>query len=159
MPKTNAMRVLDARGIAYHPAAYPPQFHSGEDVAHAIGAPVDQVFKTLVVAAEGGTFLLAVIPSGRELDLKRTASAAGVKRVRMATRKEAEGKTGLLAGGISALALLGKSFAVYLDRHALDYDAIWVSAGQRGYNLRIAVHDFVAVTRAEVAELATEPAS
>lgn len=151
------MRVLDARGIDYHPVAYPPHFHSGEDVARAIGAPVDQVCKTLVVVAEGGAFLLAVIPSGRELDLKRTASAAGVKRVRMATRKEAESKTGLLAGGISALALLGKPFAVYLDRHALNYDAIWVSSGRRGYNLRIAVDDFVAVTRAEVAAIAGDP--
>ena len=150
MHKTNAMRVLDARGVAYVPAAYSAALHSGEEVAHAIGAPVGEVFKTLVVIAEGGGFLLVIIPADSELDLKRCATGAGVKRVRMATKKEAEGKTGLLTGGISALALLGKPFAVYLDRHALDYEAIWVNAGQRGYNLRIAVADLVAVTGARI---------
>ena len=148
--KTNAMRVLDARGIAYSTASYSPTLHSGEEVAHAIGQPPEQVFKTLVAVAEPAHWLLVIVPSNAELDLKRCAAAVGVKRLRMATRKEAESKTGLLAGGISALALLHKPFSIYLDRHAEHWDAIWISAGQRGFNLRIAVADLMAVTRATV---------
>src|SRR5215208_5522385 len=101
--KTNAMRVLDARGIGYTTASYSPVLHSGEEVAHAIGVPPEQVFKTLVALAEPATWMLVMVPSNSELDLKRCAAAVGVKRLRMATRKEAESKTGLLAGGISAL--------------------------------------------------------
>lgn len=144
------MRLLDARQIQYMVAHYSPALHSGDDVARAIGQPSGRVFKTLVAIADVATFMLVMVPSDRELDLKRCAAAVGAKRIRMATRKEAEAKTGLLAGGISPLALTNKPFAVYLDQHAGQWDAIWVSAGQRGYNLRIAVTDLIAVTRATV---------
>lgn len=150
MHKTNAMRLLDARGISYEPVAYSPAIHSGDEVARLIGEPPGRVFKTLVVVGERNEWLLVMMPSDHELNLKKCASGVGAKRVRMAVRKEAEAKTGLLAGGISPLALIGKPFQVYLDQQALEWDAIYVSAGQRGYNLRIAVDDLVAVTGATV---------
>lgn len=148
--KTNAMRLLDSQQIRYTVARYSPTLHSGDDVARAIGEPAGRVFKTLVAIADVATWILVMVPSDRELDLKRCAAAVGAKRIRMAARKEAEAKTGLLAGGISPLALTNKPFMVYLDQHGGQWDAIWVSAGQRGYNLRIAVTDLIAVTGATV---------
>jgi Cys-tRNA(Pro)/Cys-tRNA(Cys) deacylase len=150
--KTNAMRLLDARHVDYTVAEYSPTLHSGDAVAEAIGQPAGQVFKTLVALVEPASWLLVMVPSDHELDLKRCAASIGAKRMRMATRKEAEAKTGLLAGGISPLALTNKPFTVYLDQHALLYEAIWVSAGQRGFNLRIAVADLLAVTGATMIE-------
>jgi Cys-tRNA(Pro)/Cys-tRNA(Cys) deacylase len=88
--------------------------------------------------------------------LKKLAAAVEAKRMRMATRREAEAKTGLLVGGISALALTGKPFTVYLDLQALNWDSIYISAGQRGYNLCIAVDDLIAVTGAELIDSASE---
>ncbi|HEX6291738.1 MAG TPA: aminoacyl-tRNA deacylase [Herpetosiphonaceae bacterium] len=145
------MRVLDARRIPYTALTYDDSIHSGAGVAQALGVPVGQVFKTLVVLRDRGRPLLAIIPSDRELDLKRMAAAAGEKRVRMATQREAEAKTGLLVGGISALALLDRGFEVLLDDAARQFDELYVSAGQRGINLRLRVDDLIAVTRASVA--------
>ena len=156
MHKTNAMRLLDARGIAYIPVQYSPALHSGEEVAGAIGEPAGRVFKTLVVLGEPDAWLLVMVPSDRDLNLRKLAAAVGAKRVRMATRREAEARTGLLVGGISALALVDKPFAVYLDLQALNWDSIFISAGQRGYNLCIAVDDLVAVTDAELVDAAGE---
>ena len=156
MHKTNAMRLLDARGIAYTPVQYSPALHSGADVAHAIGEPAGRVFKTLVVLGEPDAWLLVMVPSDRDLNLRKLAAAVGAKRVRMATRREAEARTGLLVGGISALALVDKPFAVYLDLQALNWESIYVSAGQRGYNLCIAVDDLMAVTDAELVDAAGE---
>lgn len=153
MHKTNAMRVLDARKIAYTPFEYDPAIHSGDGVAAALGVPASHVFKTLVVLRERGRPILAIAPSDRELDLKRMAAAAKEKRVRMATQREAEAKTGLLVGGISALALLDKGFDVFLDASAQQLDELYVSAGQRGVNLRLRVADLVAVMRPGVAPL------
>jgi Cys-tRNA(Pro)/Cys-tRNA(Cys) deacylase len=155
MHKTNAMRTLDSRNIAYTPFEYSPDIHSGEGVAERLGESPERVFKTLVAIADEAGPILVIVPSNHELDLKRCAAAVGVKRLRMATRKEAESKTGLLAGGISALALLHKPFPVYLDHHAILWDDIWVSAGQRGYNLKIAVSDLVTVTNATIIEATT----
>jgi Cys-tRNA(Pro)/Cys-tRNA(Cys) deacylase len=153
MQKTNSMRILDARHILYVAFSYDDSIHSGAGVADALGVPVGQVFKTLVVLRDRGRPLLAIIPSDRELDLKRIAAAAGEKRVRMATQREAEAKTGLLVGGISALALLDKGFDVFLDEAARQFDELYVSAGQRGINLRLRVDDLLAVTKATVAAL------
>ncbi len=145
------MRILDARRIPYTAFSYDDSIHSGAGVAEVLGVPAAQVFKTLVVLPDRGRPLLAIIPSDRELDLKRMAAAAGEKRVRMATQREAEAKTGLLVGGISALALLDKGFAVFLDEAAREFAEIYVSAGQRGINLRLRVADLIAVTQATIA--------
>jgi Cys-tRNA(Pro)/Cys-tRNA(Cys) deacylase len=154
MRKTNAMRLLDARAIDYTPVEFSPSLHSGAEVAAAIGQPPERVFKTLVAIADPDNWLLVVVPSNRELNLRKCAAAIGAKRVRMATRKEAESKTGLLAGGISPLALLDKPFTVYLDLQAVQWDSIYLSAGQRGYNLRIGVENFMSVTGAELIDAA-----
>ena len=66
----------------------------------------------------------------------------------MATHAEAEKMTGLQVGGISALALLNRGFAVYLDESARAYEQILVSAGQRGLDIKLAVADMVKVTNA-----------
>ena len=156
MNKTNAMRVLDARNISYTALTYDDAVKSGQGVSDALGVPLTQVFKTLVVMRERGRPIIAMVPSDRELDLKKTAAAVGEKRVRMATQREAESKTGLLVGGIGALALLDKPFDVYLDASAQQFEEILVNGGQRGVNLKLRVSDLVAVTKAQVADVSTK---
>jgi Cys-tRNA(Pro)/Cys-tRNA(Cys) deacylase len=154
--KTNAMRLLDARGVAYRAVVYDAgaAFHDAEEVASLVGAPADTVLKTLVVMREGGGKpLLAVIPANRRLDPGACARAAGVKRVRMATQREAERLTGLRVGGISPLALLDRHFAVYVDASATAHERVHVSGGTRGVDLEIAVADLVRLTGAELVPL------
>lgn len=150
------MRVLDAKHLPYEAFEYDATIHSGVGVAEVLGVPPEHVFKTLVVLRERGRPILAVIPGNYALDLKRMAAAAGEKRVRMALQREAETKTGLLVGGISALALLDKHFDVFLDQSALQREHLYVSAGQRGINLKLRVADYVALTNATVAPLTSD---
>jgi Cys-tRNA(Pro)/Cys-tRNA(Cys) deacylase len=159
-PKTNSMRLLEQRHVAYTPHYFSPDIHSAEEVAEVVGLPPGQVFKTLVVMPTGGRQqpLLAIVPADRELDLKKLAAAAREKKLRMAKHAEAEELTGLLVGGISALALLQKNWKVYLDASANAYPDILVSAGQRGINLQLAVKDLIKIVRARVAEISREPA-
>ncbi len=159
-PVTNAMRMLDSRGIGYEALYFDAEIHSAIGVADALGLPPERVFKTLVVmpdTTQRGRPLLAIVPGDAELDLKALAQAAGEKKVRMATQREAESMTGLLVGGISALALLQKRWATFLDASARDGTWLVVSAGQRGINLRMAVDDLLAVTQAKVASIARSP--
>jgi Cys-tRNA(Pro)/Cys-tRNA(Cys) deacylase len=155
--KTNAMRLLEAKGIPYTAHYYSTEIRSAEEVASAVGLPVGQVFKTLVVMPEKGRPLLAIVPGDRELDLKKLAQAAKEKKLRMATQREAESLTGLLVGGISALALLNKGFSVYLDSSAHSYAQVLVSAGQRGINLQLGVQDLANITRARVHDISRSP--
>ncbi len=68
----------------------------------------------------------------------------------MAPQREAERLTGLLVGGISPLALLGRPFAVYLDQRATQREWLYVNGGQRGVNLRLQVANLLAVTGAQL---------
>jgi len=151
--KTNTMRLLDSRKVHYAVHHYAAERMSAEEVAATLGFPQEQVFKTLVTLPDKGRPFLAIIPAGRELDLKKLAQAAGEKRVRMATYREAESLTGLQVGGISALALLGKGFKVFLDILANDQAQVLVSAGQRGIQLQLAPQDLAQVTGARVADI------
>jgi Cys-tRNA(Pro)/Cys-tRNA(Cys) deacylase len=151
--KLQSMRILDAQHIAYAVMTFSPDIHSAEGVAETLGVPVAQVYKTLVVERTGGGKPLLVMLAGDcELDLKKLAAAVGEKKLQMAAQKDAERLTGLKVGGISALALTHKRWAVYIDRPALDYDWVLVSAGQRGVNLRVPVADLIHVTGAEVVD-------
>jgi Cys-tRNA(Pro)/Cys-tRNA(Cys) deacylase len=150
-PRTQAMRALDARKIAYTVHLFPDTLRDAVEVAAQIGWPPARVFKTLVVVREdqpNAHPMLVMLPANATLDLRRFAKAIGVKSARMATHDQAEHLTGLKVGGISALALLNRPFDVYIDASAAQCDQICVSGGQRGVDLQLAVADLLAVTGA-----------
>ena len=155
--KLNSMRLLELRKIPYIAKTYDAsgEFHSATEAAQLIGAPVESVYKTLVVLREppkSGKPLLVMIAAHREVDLKLLAQSLGTpkQKLRMATQREAESLTGLQVGGISALALLNRGFEIVLDEPARALDQIHISAGQRGVDLQLAVNDLVAVTGAKM---------
>lgn len=156
--KTNAMRALEQRRVAYEVYTYPPELHSADVVAAALSLAADEVYKTLVVLREPRQSgvrdkpkpLLVMIAGDRELELRHFAREIGEKRVQMASKVEAERLTGLLVGGIGALALLNRGFDVFLDRRALERPSILVNGGQRGLNLRVEVADLMTVTGARL---------
>lgn len=151
--KTHAMRVLDANGVAYRVTAYDPAgaFHAAEDAAALLGAPADAVYKTLVVLRDGATSakpLMVMVPAAAQIDLRLLAPAVGVKKLRMATLREAERLTGMRAGGISAVGLRRPTFEILIDDHARALESVHVSAGVRGTDIEIAVEDLLRLTGA-----------
>jgi Cys-tRNA(Pro)/Cys-tRNA(Cys) deacylase len=154
--KNNVTRFLDSRRVTYQLFTFDyDSADSAVKVAEAIGLPPGQVFKTLVVQPEDANRkpLLVIIPGPDTLDLKALGKAAKLKKAKMATHEQAEALTGLQTGGISALALINKGFDVYLDDQAQQYDAIAVSAGQRGANVLLPVKELVQLTRARMVKL------
>ena len=154
--KTNVLRLLASRRVPHQAFTYSEEIHSAEGAAQAIGAPVEQVYKTLVVLRERGRPMLVIVPGGHQVDLRRLARSLGEKKLHMATQRQAEQMTGLQVGGISALALLNRGFDVYIDTSASRWQAIYVSAGQRGLNVRLAVADLVRLTGARPVEAIEE---
>jgi Cys-tRNA(Pro)/Cys-tRNA(Cys) deacylase len=150
--KLNSMRILEQHKVSYVVREFPDSIHSADGVADYFGLPREWVYKTLVVLLPTNKPILVMVAGSRELDLKKLAASTGQKKVQMAPHKEAERLTGLQTGGISALALLHKNFAVYLDKPALELERILVSAGRRGVNLELSVQDLIRVTKAKVIE-------
>ena len=149
--KTLAMRFLEGKKVAYRVHEYPASERDAVVVAVEIGVPAAMVFKTLVVLRPPQKPMLVMVPADRQLDLKKLAKVVGEKKVRMAAHAEAESLTGLQVGGISALALVNKGFAMFLDKSAENHNQIYISAGQRGLDIQLAVKDLVKVTGARLA--------
>ena len=79
--KTNVMRVLESKKIAYLSHSYEPdQTLTGEDIAGILGEDASNVFKTLVTQGKTGQYYVFVVPVNAELDLKKAAKAAGVSK-------------------------------------------------------------------------------
>jgi Cys-tRNA(Pro)/Cys-tRNA(Cys) deacylase len=153
LSQNNLTRLLDARKIPYEAVVLADDRKlSAIEVAEAIGAPPEQVFKTIVLTRPGkGKPILAVIPGPSQVDLRAAAAAAGEKKLLLPTQREAEDLTGLQAGGISALALFDKGFEILLDEYAEVFEKIYVSGGERGLDILIGVRDFLELTGGKVA--------
>ncbi len=157
MTKNNVTRMLDKRGIPYTAYDLPREKLGARETARLLNVPPERVFKTIVVVRSGrGKPILAVVSAVQEVDLKAVARAVGEKKVHLPSQKEAERLTGLQAGGISPLALLGRGFTVILDASAIEADFLHISGGQRGLNLRLPVAAFLDLTNARVAPIGRE---
>lgn len=135
--KTNAMRMLDKSKTAYEIYAYDAedgQIH-GTAVAEKIGKPAEKVYKTLVAHQGAGNFVF-IIPVAEELDLKKAAKAAGVKKLEMLPLKDLQQQTGYVRGGCSPVGMK-KLFPTFIDSRAESLDAILVSAGKIGMQMEI----------------------
>jgi Cys-tRNA(Pro)/Cys-tRNA(Cys) deacylase len=158
--KLNTMRILEQHNVPYEVLQYPDDIRDAEEVAEALGLPYFTVYKTLIVEAIDRPDIkkpyIAMVASEDQLDLKKLAALVNVKKVRLAAHKDAESWTGLQVGGISPLALLQKQWQVYLDQPATDNQHIVISAGQRGYQLRVPVIPLVSIIRARLADISAD---
>lgn len=153
--KTNALRLLEQAGIEY--AAYDYPVEDGRidavSVAGKLGAPPEQVFKTLVTAgAVPGESFVFVIPGDRELDLRKAARAAGRKSVAMLPARQLLPLTGYVHGGCSPIGLK-KPLPTWIDETALLFAFIYVSAGRIGLNVSVAPDALAAFLPAGFADL------
>ena len=123
----------------------------GGEAADSLGLSPDEVFKTLVARVDG-RLVTAVVPVSGTLDLKALASALAGKKAAMAEPADAERATGYVVGGISPLGQRSR-LPVVVDESALARDAVYVSAGRRGLQVRLAPADLVRVSGARTAPL------
>lgn len=136
--KTNAARLLDAAGISYEliPYAYTEEDLSAQHVAAELGEDIDRVFKTLVLKGDRTGVFVCVIPGDFEVDLKTAARISGNKSCEMLHLKELLPTTGYIRGGCSPIGMK-KAYPTFIHESALLYDFIFISAGQRGLQIKI----------------------
>ena len=155
--KTNVMRLLDQRKIAYTPHAYPhgDTAIDGVTVAGMIGKAPESVFKTIVARGSSRTIYVFVIPVCAELDLKRAAKAAGEKAVEMVHVSEINSLTGYVRGGCSPIGMK-KQYKTIFDSSSVDQKTIVVSAGKIGAQVELAPQELIRLTRAVTGDITKE---
>lgn len=153
MNKTNAMRQLDKAKISYKAIEYEVDENdlSGVHIAEQTGLDPNIMFKTLVAKGDNGPVVFCV-PVNAELDLKKCAVAAKVKRVELIAVKELLALTGYIRGGCSPVGMR-KKFPTFFDEIVTLYDEITVSAGVRGCQLMLSGSELLSFVDAQVADL------
>jgi len=124
----------------------------GEEAAEKMGVNPGRVFKTLVVSHGDAELAVAVLPVSYQLDLKLFAKATGTKKVTMADKKIVEKVTGYVLGGVSPIGQK-KRLTTVIDRSAMDFKTIFVSAGRRGLEIELAPHDLCSLTDGHFASI------
>ena len=154
MTKTNAVRILEAAGIAFTVREYDISDGeiSGVAVATKMGQEPERVFKTLVTEGKNTGLNVFVIPSSTELDLKKAAQAAGDKYIEMIKSRDLESKTGYVHGGCSPIGMK-KQFPTFIDETAEMHDTIIVSGGRVGLQIELAPVDLATMTAAVFRDL------
>jgi len=156
--KTNGARILESLGIAFKLREYEvdPNDLSALTVAKKVGMPPEQVFKTLLTTGipsdrssslgwttgGPGDYVFAVIPGDAELDFKKLARAAGLRKAEMVPLKEVQPLTGYIRGGVTVFGAK-KPYPVFVDETVILFDRISVSAGARGTQIILSPNDYL----------------
>ena len=147
--KTNAARLLDKAKIAYELIPYEVDENdlSAIHVADSLGENIEQVFKTLVLHGDKNGHFVCIIPGEHEVDLKLAAKASGNKKCDLIPMKEL--LPGYIRGGCTPIGMK-KPFPTYIHESCLNYPYIYISAGQRGLQLKLDPNDLIKEVHAEV---------
>lgn len=157
-PKTNAARLLEKAGVAFEliPYEFDPDDLAAQHVADALGEDINRVFKTLVLHGDkAGQHFVCVVPGNAEVDMKKAARAAGVKKADLIAMKELLPLTGYIRGGCSPVGMK-KPLPTFFHLTATDFDRIYVSAGRRGLQLAINPQDLINYVGATCTDLIKE---
>ena len=129
--KTNAARLLDKAKIAYELIPY----------------EVDEKLH-----GDKTGYFVCVIPGEHEVDLKLAAKVSGNKKCDLIPMKELLPLTGYIRGGCSPIGMK-KPFPTYIHETCLQFSYIYISAGQRGLQLKLNPKDLIKEIHAEVCRL------
>ena len=152
--KTNVARLMDKAKVKYQLVPYEVDESdlSATHVAEQLGEDVAQVFKTLVLHGDKNGYFVCVIPGDKEVDLKKAAKISGNKNCKMVAVKELLPLTGYIRGGCSPIGMK-KHFPTYIHDTVGQFDYVYVSAGQRGLQIKLSPSDLIRESKAQTADL------
>lgn len=139
MAATPGVKFLESKGVSFtlHPYSYDPDAEAvGLAAAAALGLDPGLTLKTLMVEVDGKP-ACCVIPSDRQLSMKKVAAAFHGKQAVMMLPAKAEKLTGYRVGGISPFGSK-RVVAVAMEVSVCGAEKVWINAGQRGLLLGIA---------------------
>lgn len=133
--KTNAMRILDQKKVAYREHVLGiDDAVSGVEAAALLGVDPSLVFKTLVTVGKSLEHYVFVVPVACELDLKKAAACVNEKSVEMVKSKDLLPLTGYVHGGCSPIGMK-KFFKTTIDESAQKVPRMYFSGGRIGFQI------------------------
>lgn len=149
---TRATKALEQAKVAFtvHIYDYDPDADKvGLQAAEALGEEPMRVLKTLMTLVDGKPACV-IVPSDREVSMKKLAAAFKGKSAEMMKPADAERMTGYKVGGISPFGQM-KPVRTAIESAAMAHDLVYLNGGQRGLQVRMSPHDVAAVLKAVIA--------
>lgn len=152
--KTNVARLLDKAKVPYELISYEVDESdlSAVHVAEQLGENIELVFKTIVLHGDKGGFFVCVVPGEHEIDLKKAAKVSGNKKCELLAMKELLPVTGYIRGGCSPIGMK-KRLPTYLHESASLCEYVYISAGQRGLQVKLSPADLLREAQAVYADI------
>ncbi|MBN9581789.1 MAG: Cys-tRNA(Pro) deacylase [Afipia sp.] len=151
---TRATKMLEQVGVAFTTHTYDYDGDAdriGLQAAEAIGEDPARVLKSLMALVDGKP-VCVIVPSDREVSMKKLAAAFGGKSAQMMKPADAERLSGYKVGGISPFGQSRPPRAA-IEAQAMAHDRVYINGGQRGLQVRLSPHDAAQVLSAIVAPL------
>lgn len=151
---TRATQVLSQANITFtvHTYDYDPNAERvGLQAAEALGEAPHRVLKTLMAEVDGKP-VCVVVPSDREVNMKKLASAFHGKSANMMKPADAERLTSYHVGGISPFGQK-KIVPTAIEEAALAEPLVYINGGQRGLQVRLDPKDALKALKAVAAPL------
>lgn len=156
--KTNAARLLDKARIAYEliPYLVDEEHLAATHVAEQLGEEIATVFKTLVLRGDRTGYFVCVVPGDHEVDLKAAARVSGNKKVDLIPVRDLLSVTGYVRGGCSPIGMK-KLFPTYFHTTVGEHPYVYISAGVRGLQIRIAPQELLKFVGGRTAAISRPP--
>lgn len=139
--KTNAMRILDQKKVAYKEHVLGiDEAVRGVEAAALLGVDQSLVFKTLVTVGKSLEHYVFVVPVASELDLKKAAACVREKSVEMVKSKDLLSLTGYVHGGCSPIGMK-KFFKTTIDESAQKVPRLFFSGGRIGFQIETTLNE------------------
>lgn len=151
---TPATLALAKAGVSFELLTYdydPGSERVGLQAAEALGEDPARVLKTLVVLLDGKPACV-VLPSDKEVSMKKLAAALGGKSAGMMPVPDAERITGYKVGGVSPFGQK-KRMPTAVEEAALTEPYVFVNGGQRGLQMRLKPADLLSALGAKAASI------
>ena len=150
---TPAIALLEKQKIKFEILSYQHDAnngHYGLEAVEKLNLNSEQVFKTLVLETHEGELIVAITPVSQQVNLKQLAKVAKTKKVALAAPQKVNVSTGYILGGVSPIGQK-KRLKTYIHSSASEFEIIYVSAGKRGLELKLAIDDIAELTKATFA--------
>ncbi len=151
---TRATKALEEAGVAFtvHEYDYDPDADRiGVQAAEALGEAPERVLKTLMALVDGKPACV-IVPSDREVSMKKLAAAFGGKSAQMMKPADAERASGYKVGGVSPFGQMRRVPAAF-ESQALAHALVYINGGRRGLQVRLNPRDAASLLKAVVAPL------
>lgn len=152
--KTNAVRLIEREKVKFTLIEYDisDDLTDGVSVAEKTNQKVETVFKTLVTIATDKSIHVFIVPVALELDLKKAAKVAGVKKLDLLPLQDLTKETGYIRGGCSPIGMK-RAYPTFIHKTASSLEEIIVSAGRPGLQVAIKPDDLSKLTGAKFVDI------